>query len=317
MNRLLTRLSDGAFHTGEELGECIGLSRSGVWKRLQKLKTDCGLDVHAVPGKGYRLAQPLSLLDRARLEQSSSGLPWPVDVLDVVDSTSTEVYRRLAEGVRPPFAVIAEQQSAGKGRRGRQWVSPFGQNIYYSVAIEFSAGLEQLDGLSLTVGVAVLQALQSQGVEGLGLKWPNDVLIADRKVAGILRELHGDPADVCRAIIGVGINVNMRTTGLIDQPWTSLRNAGDHDFDRTELALRLTESLHACVVEHCRNGFRSLKTKWEEAHAWRGRDVALIAGNSKVSGVALGVDDRGALRLMGSDGERTYSGGELSLRLHS
>ncbi|GGK03910.1 bifunctional ligase/repressor BirA [Pseudomonas matsuisoli] len=284
---------------------------------MQQLKTDFGLDVHAVPGKGYRLAQPLRLLDRDQLAASQGRSAWPIDVLDVVDSTSTEVYRRLVAGARPPFAVIAEQQSAGKGRRGRQWISPFGQNIYYSVVMEFTSGLEALDGLSLTVGVAVLEALQSLGVEGLGLKWPNDLLIANRKVAGILIELHGDPADVCRAVIGVGINVNMRAADVIDQPWTSLSNACHRDFDRTELVLRLTESLHACVAEHRQGGFRALRSRWENAHAWRGEAVALLAGNSKMSGVALGVDDRGALRLMGPDGERSYSGGELSLRLDS
>lgn len=241
-------------------------------------------------------------------------MPWPILLKQVTDSTNTEVYRRLVAGDAPPFAVLAEQQSAGKGRRGRSWVSPYGQNIYYSLVVEFSGGVRQCEGLSLTVGVAVLETLRGLGIDSAGLKWPNDVLVSGRKVAGVLVELHGDMVDACRAIIGIGINVNMRVA-TVEQPWTSLRNESGREFDRTEVATRLTRNLDACLCRHRRHGFAGLRARWESGHAWTGREVVLSSGTQVVRGVARGVDDSGALRLSTEGGTFLYSGGELSLRL--
>jgi BirA family biotin operon repressor/biotin-[acetyl-CoA-carboxylase] ligase len=241
-------------------------------------------------------------------------LPWEVEIVNIIDSTNNEVYRRLAAGEPPPFGVAAEQQSAGKGRRGRPWVSPFGQNIYYSVVTELQ-GLQQLEGLSLTAGVAVIDALKAVGVTTAGLKWPNDVIIDDRKVAGVLVELHGDLSEYCRAVIGIGINVNMRETAAVDQPWTSLRNATGNNFNRSEVLLQLTKSLGACLELHACSGFQALKDRWEDMHVWAGREVILSSGAQITRGIALGVDRRGALRMQTSCGEQIFSGGELSLRL--
>ena len=121
------------------------------------------------------------------------------------------------------LVIVAEQQTAGRGRRGRAWVSP-GENLYYSLAITVG-GARELEGLSLVVGLAVLRALESLGVRDAGLKWPNDLLQGGKKIAGILLELSGDPADLCHVVIGIGINVNMKTVTDIGQPWTSLREA--------------------------------------------------------------------------------------------
>lgn len=313
MYELIALLSDGKFHSGNELGRRLDLTRAGIWKRLQHVK-DQGIEILAVPGKGYKLSQPLHLLDRAQLGAIKS--PWAVDSVELIDSTNAEISRRIARGERPPFAVVAEQQSGGRGRRGRAWASPFGENIYYSVAVELAGGSHRLDGLSLTVGVAVAETLLSIGVSDVRLKWPNDVLLAGRKVAGILIELHGDPMDICTAIIGIGINVNMQVTEAVDQPWSSLRLQTGRQWDRTDIAMELTDTLNACLATHSQEGFGgSLKNRWEALHAWRDQPVSLISGVHAQDGVARRVDERGALVIEIAGVEHAFSGGELSLRL--
>ena len=223
---------------------------------------------------------------------------------------------RLVDGGHAaPFLVLAEQQTAGRGRRGRKWVSPFAQNVYYSLVLRIEGGLRQLEGLSLVVGLAVLQALRESGAHGAALKWPNDVLVANKKIAGILLELVGDPADICHVVIGIGINVNMQKTEEVDQQWTSVRLETGSAVDRNHLVARLSTQLQDYLERHKESGFAALQGEWEQNHLWQGRQVSLIAGASRVDGEVLGVDRQGALRLNVDGIEKIYSGGELSLRL--
>lgn len=315
MKALLDLLSDGAFHSGEELGGVLGVSRSAVWKRLRKVAEELGLQVHAVRGRGYRLASPLSLLgDAASL---SAALGWPVRILPDVDSTNLEALRYLTMGqpsVREPLLILAEQQTAGRGRRGRPWVSPFGENLYLSLVLPVDGGARQLDGLSLSVGVAVQRALAGYGIQGLGLKWPNDVLVGGRKLAGILLELHGDPADKCAVVIGIGINVNMQSAD-VDQPWTSLRECTGDLASRRELALGVGLALKDCLALHVRGGFPLLRDEWQAAHLWQGRKAVLSSGAVRIEGRVCGVDAGGALLLESAGIVSAHNGGELSLRL--
>lgn len=313
MLKLLALLQDGRFHSGEALGAVLGVSRAAVWKQLQELQSTTGLVVHKIRGRGYRLASPVVLLDSDRLLDSSGGwAPW---VLEAVDSTNAEAFRRLESGVEPPFFVVAERQTAGRGRRGRQWVSPFAENIYYSLLVRVEGGAGQLDGLSLIIGLAVLAALRDQGVAGVGLKWPNDLLVSGRKIAGILLEISGDPADICHVVIGIGINVNMLNVDDIDQPWTSVRNELGKPIDRNILIGSLNGHLHHYMSGHFKYGFSGFRGEWDAAHLWQDREVSLTAGTQSIHGRVMGVDLRGALRLLVDGVERQFSGGELSLRL--
>jgi len=221
MLTLLKLLKDGRFHSGQALGAALGVSRSAVWKQLQQLEVEFGLVIHKVRGRGYQLASPLVLLSELEIAAATPSTSWPVHVYDSIDSTNAEALRLVGKGVVAPFVVVAERQTAGRGRRGRQWVSPFAENIYYSLLLRIDGGMRQLEGLSLVVGLAVLQALRELGIAGAGLKWPNDVLVDNKKIAGILLELVGDPADVCHVVLGVGINVDMQGADLVDQLWTS------------------------------------------------------------------------------------------------
>lgn len=317
MLELLKLLQDGRFHSGEALGARLGISRSAIWKQLQGLEAELGIEVFRVPGRGYRLSSPIILLDAGQISHGAGDLDWPITVDSSVDSTNAEIFRRLDAGARAPFVLLAERQTAGRGRRGRVWVSPFAENLYCSVVLRVDGGMSQVEALSLTVGLAVAKALQACGVDGARLKWPNDVLVDGRKISGILLELAGDPADVCHVVIGVGINVNMAVDApaVIDQPWTSVRQCLGRMLDRNELAAALLRQLRDCLSIHWQQGFSGVREEWEALHAWCGRPVALTAGSNATLGVVLGVDERGAIRLRVDGVDRSFSGGELSLRL--
>lgn len=315
MLTLLKLLKDGRFHSGEALGAALGVSRSAVWKQLQHLEAELNLPIHKVRGKGYQLASPLVFLSTEDIALHAPSLAWPVHISDSIDSTNAEALRLVDAGCAAPFLVLAEQQTAGRGRRGRKWVSPFAQNVYYSLVLRIEAGLRQLEGLSLVVGLAVMQALRELGVRGAGLKWPNDVLVGQKKIAGILLELVGDPADICHVVLGIGINVNMQRADEVDQQWTSVQLETGFPVDRNALVAQLGLQLQGYLDQHRKGGFVALQEEWEQNHAWQGRPVSLIAGVNQVDGVVLGVDRQGALRLDVDGVEKIYSGGELSLRL--
>ncbi|KRW70391.1 biotin--protein ligase [Pseudomonas sp. TTU2014-105ASC] len=313
MNRLLRLLQDGRFHSGRELGLALGVSRSAVWKHLQRIQSETGLPLYRVPGRGYRLAEPLSLFEHAKLEPRLKQYGWSLNLYDTIDSTNAEALRLLPDKDGEPFIVVAEAQTSGRGRRGRTWISPFGQNLYCSFALKVGGGTKQLAGMSLVVGLAVMQTLRRLGVEA-GLKWPNDLYVDGRKIAGILLELTGDPADLCHVVIGVGVNVNMVSAEGIDQPWTSIKEQVGM-VDRNELLLALTETLKQYLARHFDEGFSALRAEWEASHIWQGRNCTLSTGSSEYSGVVIGVDLQGGLRMTLDGCEHSFSGGELSLRL--
>ncbi|PTS81832.1 bifunctional biotin--[acetyl-CoA-carboxylase] synthetase/biotin operon repressor [Pseudomonas sp. HMWF032] len=317
MLSLLRLLQDGRFHSGEALGAELGVSRAAVWKKLQALQAELGLSVHKVRGRGYRLEAPLRLLDAQCLNVQDDGPGWQAYVVPSLDSTNAEALRLLPSSPALPFYVLAERQTSGRGRRGRSWVSPFGENIYYSLVLRIEGGMRQLEGMSLAVGLALLQVVRDHGVSSAGLKWPNDVLVGERKLAGILLELSGDPADVCHVVIGIGLNVNMLAaeSGTIGQAWTSMRVELGYQLDRNALVRALNRQLSRYLEVQLGDGFSALQDEWQRNHLWQLRPVALTAGSAPVEGVVLGVDQSGAIRLQVEGVERVFSGGELSLRL--
>lgn len=315
MLKLLNLLKDGRFHSGEALGAALGVSRSAVWKQLQHLESELNLSIHKVRGRGYQLASPLVLLDGAAIAGHAEAAPWPTFIHESIDSTNAEGMRLAANGQLAPFVVLAEQQSAGRGRRGRQWISPFAQNLYFSLVLRIDGGMRQLEGLSLVVGLAVMRTLQTFGVKNVGVKWPNDVLVDGQKITGILLELIGDPADVCHVVLGIGINVNMQANTQVDQRWTSMRRELGASVDRNHLVAVLGHHLEHELGRHRRYGFAAFQEEWEQAHLWQGRNVTLIAGATQVQGVVAGVDGQGGLRMRVDGVEKVFSGGELSLRL--
>lgn len=321
---LMRIFADGDFHSGEELGALLGVSRTAVWKQLQKLQESTGLAFESVKGRGYRLVGGLELLDRTLLEQALSSearnLLTELQLLDQVDSTNRLALSRAQEGVGRGAVFVAEQQSAGRGRRGRHWVSPFGRNIYCSVLWEFDGGAAALEGLSLAVGVAAARALQASGVESVALKWPNDVVWNGRKLAGILLEMAGDAAGRCQVVIGIGINVAMTESSqaaAIDQPWVDVRTAAGRAVSRNQLLADLLSALLPMLVRFETTGFAAVREEWMRLDSFAGREVAVHLGDRIVLGIAAGVSETGALLLDTPQGRQIFHGGEVSLRLQS
>lgn len=316
---LLARLSDGLFHSGERLGADLGLSRAAVWKQVERLKT-LGVEVHSVTGKGYRLPSALELLssdDMVRcLGVDSAQWQQNLAVLFSVDSTNTEVVRRMQSGAER-YVVVADHQSLGRGRRGRAWVSPLGANIYMSIGWSFQTGVAALEGLSLVVAVLVVRALRRCGFHGMTLKWPNDVLLDGRKLAGILLEVSGDLAGPCRVIIGIGMNVRMPggAAKQIDQPYTDLATNFGPKIDRNMIAASMIRELASGLEEFERTGFSTFHSLWDELDVYKGRMVELRAATFVTKGVVKGVDHSGGLILETDEGVKVMAGGELQTSL--
>jgi BirA family biotin operon repressor/biotin-[acetyl-CoA-carboxylase] ligase len=318
---LLPLLANGEFHSGQDLAEALGVSRTAVWKQLNKLEV-LGLEIESVKGRGYRIPGGVDLIDvqrvRAGLDPETVALMTEFAVHQVIDSTNMELMRRIEQGGRSGMVCTAEQQSAGRGRRGRQWVSPFARNLYLSAAWEFTQGAAALEGLSLAVGVAVAEALRHCGVSTLQLKWPNDLLHDGEKLGGVLLEMVGDATGACQVVIGIGLNVSMPDAAAraIDQPWTDVATiAGDDAPSRNELLSALLNRLLPLLHNYEREGFGRWRDAWQALDAHAGKSVVLTTGEERLAGIARGVDQRGALQLETSLGIQSIYGGEISLRV--
>lgn len=230
-------------------------------------------------------------------------------------------------GIDTGEICLAERQTAGRGRLGRRWVSPFGRNIYLSILWRYALAPAQLGGLSLACGVAVAQALHSLGIEGIGLKWPNDVHWQRRKLAGLLLEVAGEAQGPSRVVVGVGINLGLRAADAeaIDQPWVDLTEVcGGHGSSRDvpvrnvpsrhSLAAALIDHLTATLSRYADAGLAPFLDDWRALDAYNGELAVLIAGQQRIQGRYRGIDSQGNLRLDTAEGQRTFAAGEVSLR---
>ena len=316
-HQLLQVLADGHFHSGETLAKAMGVTRAAVWKKVHALEK-VGLAVFRVPGRGYRLADPLQLLDaqaiRAALPAATRARLAELTVLDQVGSTNSW----LAERPGDPAVCFAEFQSAGRGRRGRAWVSPFASNIYMSLGWSFAEWPQGFTALGMVAAIAAVRALKSLGVEGAGIKWPNDLVAGGRKLAGVLVDIQGEPPRATRAIVGVGLNVRMPAVAAteIDQPWMDLATLTEGDPpERNRLAAALIDSLFTALDEFAHAGFAAFSADWQALDLVAGRAVALHSHEQTVTGVAAGVDEQGALLLRTAHGVKRFVSGDVSLRI--
>lgn len=316
---LLPLLANGEFRSGQDLADILGVSRTAVWKQVNRLTEESGLLIESVKGKGYRIPGGIDLLDASQVTSAMStrahGLMTRLEILDSVDSTNAEIMRRSEQC--SGLVCTAEQQTAGRGRRGRHWVSPYASNLYLSLLWEFGQGATALEGLSLAVGVAVARALQSCDVSTVELKWPNDVLYEGAKLGGILLEMNGDVAGACRVVIGVGLNVAMPATAseAIDQAWTDINTITESRHPGRNLLLAaLLDELLPMVADFEQQGFAHWRDDWLSLDAFAEEPVILDTGTVQMGGIARGVDERGALLLETESGVQTVFGGEISLR---
>lgn len=323
--RLLHILADGGVHSGETLGATLGVSRAAVWKQIQAMEA-LGINVESVRGAGYCLPGGMSLLCESRimdeLQLLGGGLHSCLScrVHSQIDSTNEYILKLIRSGgVGHAKVCLAELQTAGRGRRGRQWQSPYGRNMYLSMGWRFERGVAAMEGLSLAIGVAVCRALKRHFDLAAELKWPNDVLVAGRKLGGILLEVAGDLSGECYVVAGVGLNVAMPkpAAAAIDQPWVDVAScvAGDLLVDRNQLAAVLLSELSVVLDDYEQQGFSAYRQEWQSHCPHIGSLVQLSSHSNTLLGEMVGVDDTGAL-LLSIDGEiKSYSGGELSLRV--
>lgn len=318
-NTLLNLLADGSFHSGEVLAEQLGVSRTAVWKQVRRAQEN-GYPIETVKGKGYRLEGGLDLLSGSAV---LGGLPEDIRrriellVLDETDSTNAEIARG-AHGWSPGKVpvCVADMQREGRGRRGRRWHSPRGENLYLSLGLAFQGGFSILDGLSLVVGVAVADALEESGVVNPGLKWPNDIFIGDAKLGGILIELRGELEEgQIQVIAGIGMNVHMTDAGELNQSWTSLDRLGG-DWQRNALAAVILRHLLLAIDVFQNEGFQGFRDSWQARDIFAGR--SLIATHGEIRGIGRGIDESGHYLLESPDGGiHAVRAGEISLRVAS
>ena len=320
MEKLLALLSDGEFHSGENLGSTLGMTRAAIWKKL-KLLEELGLRVDSVRGKGYRLGTGIELLDKNKIEACiEDDMRHRVAIHTSLKTGSTnDLVREVAVPDKLNFC-LAEYQTSGRGRRGRDWVNPFGSTICLSALWKVNEGTASLEGLSLAVGLAVLKALESSGGSGLRLKWPNDILWKSpqgyKKLCGILLEVHGDPTGECEVIIGIGINVALSAEQLenIGQPAADLNRVCGSVVSRNRVVGSVVNVLGRMLESYEHGGFGLFREEWQRHDAFAGQTITLDASGRKVTGIARGVNEQGGLLLETASGMMTFNGGEVSLR---
>jgi BirA family biotin operon repressor/biotin-[acetyl-CoA-carboxylase] ligase len=320
---LLRLLADGRLHSGEWLARELGVSRAAVWKGIERLRMR-GIDVQALPRRGYCLPNAVELLDERQIRHAIDPERAPrvprIELLFDVDSTNS----RLLGAAPPPYGCasvcLSELQHAGRGRRGRSWIAPFGGSIVLSLGWAFSAAALASPSLSLAVGVAVARALARAGATGVALKWPNDIWLGDRKIGGVLLELRAEASGPAYVVIGVGLNVWLPPAVRSQLESTGVRVAAVADGcaalpSRNTLAGAIIDELLSMLVQFESEGFAPFRRAWEALDALRDRPARVLAGDHAVSGTARGVDAQGALRLEREGRIHEFVSGEVSLRL--
>ncbi len=320
---LIRALASGEFVSGQEVGNQLGISRTAISTHVKAL-INMGLDIFSVTGKGYKLAQPLYLLNKNKIllfmshevTASKNNLTPEIEVHSLIDSTNDYLMRRLPNQLTQGQVCLAEYQSAGRGRRGRQWVSPFGSQIYLSMYWYLEQGLYAAMGLSLLSALAVSDAVFAVSGVQVQLKWPNDIYIDGVKLAGILIDLDGQALEPSHSVIGIGLNLDMPAEAAqkIDQRWTDLQSHSETKIDRNALSAQLISCLHARLQQHQSEGLITMLDEWHAHDVYLNKRVKLLTGERITKGICRGINNQGAL-LLEIDGQiKPIYGGEVSLR---
>nr|WP_154247450.1 bifunctional biotin--[acetyl-CoA-carboxylase] ligase/biotin operon repressor BirA [Kangiella sp. HZ709] len=313
LSQIIQLLSDGQCHSGQKLAEELEVSRAYVWKLIQQLQ-EYGLELESVSGKGYLWQSPSALLDSKKFIMALGALNISHEYDFLMDSTN----QRLKEKFKDKHLVITEYQTAGRGRRGRNWQSPLATNLYFSYGWKTEQPVQQLGGLSLVVGISIVEALDIMGFEKLQLKWPNDVRVEQQKLAGILVELTGDAAGDLEVIIGIGLNVNMQSQQeTIEQEWTSLANLSGRSIDRQAILVFVLKQLQINLKLFEQEGFAAFQQSWNQYDESFNKRVEVHQSNGVLHGTAKGVNKSGALLLEYNNEIKPIFAGEVSLKVEA
>jgi BirA family biotin operon repressor/biotin-[acetyl-CoA-carboxylase] ligase len=312
---ILRQLSHDEFRSGEEVARGLGISRTSVHNAVRAAE-GLGLHVQAVRGRGYRLAKAVSWLDAESLAAPLASRGIHLELHAALDSTNAHLLAQAHGGGRHKSLVVAEWQGQGRGRRGRTWLTGLGGGLMFSLLWRFSRPAGELSGLSLVVGLSLVRTLRSLGLLRAAVKWPNDILVGEAKLAGVLIELAGDVLGPSAAVIGVGVNVlgSDAWGATVGQPITDLE-AQLGVVDRNFLLERVLHGLDTDLARFDAEGFAPFRGDWEALHAHQNQAVHLLNGlGHRISGQAVGVDDSGALLLANEQGVQRFHSGEVSLR---
>lgn len=311
--KLTNILSDGEYHDGNTLGDTLSMTRSAVWKAIKKLE-NFNIEIHSIKGKGYALLEPLILLDSKKIKKQIKH-KVELSVLESVGSTNT--YLQQFKQSNTIKICIAEQQTQGKGRLGREWFSPFGKNIYMSLLYHFKKDISELSGLSLVMSLAIMKTLRQAGVtEKLSMKWPNDLLYAEKKISGTLIEIQAETNGLCHAYIGVGINVNMMhdMRNEVTQPWTSIQKVINQHTDRNVLSASLINCLLDYLHRFELHGLQHFLEEWKEADCLTNKMIEVKNVRENTKGKVVGINEQGHLLLQLLDGSlHAFSSGDTTI----
>lgn len=307
----LRQLDAGHFTSGEAIAERLGISRASVSTTLAQAET-YGIALERRHGLGYRLGRPIEWLDAAAIQaELAPASSFSVEVLEQSESTN----RALLAAPQHGRVLVTEWQSGGRGRMGRKWLGTLGGSLLFSLAWTFPNGPAQLAGLPLAVGAALARAIEAAGVREIGLKWPNDLLLPQGKVGGILIEMQGDALGPAHVVIGIGLNLYLpEGVGPLDQPAAALEGNG-LQIGRNALLGCILAELERTLPRFAAEGFAPLRGEWEAHHAWHGQPAQVHLPDGRlVQGIIQGVSDEGALRLQVEGQTRLIHSGDVSLR---
>jgi len=317
-------LCDGEFHSGTNLGEQLHCSRSAIWKAIKGLKEEFNVTIFSVRGRGYCLNSPVELLNseqiHTQLSENSRNVINKIELFFNIDSTNeyliseTKLNKYNHTGCRVCFA---EYQYNGKGRRGKQWVSPMGGNLYCSISWHFNKSFQEIAGLSLAVSVGITMLLDELGVKELELKWPNDVLWQGKKLVGVLLEMHGESSGPCTTVIGIGVNYNMSKSNVdIDQPWCDLNSILKTLPARNNFAAKLIDKLITTIQLFDDKGLDAFLELWRSYDVLQNKSIMIKKLDSIEHGIARGIDHSGALLVEQSGVVSALYSGDVSIRLN-
>lgn len=315
--QLIKELASGNFVSGQAIGELLGISRAAVSKHIKGIQ-EMGLDVYSVTGKGYRFSEPLVLLDKTKIIENldTNHLDTKLDVQTIIDSTNSYLVRRIPNQLKQGQVCVAEFQQAGRGRRGRQWISPFGSHVYMSMYWHLEQGLAAAMGLSVVAALAVSDAINLLYNVQVELKWPNDIYLNGVKLAGILIDLEGQALEPCHSVIGIGLNINMpeKSAKDITQKWTDLQSHTREHIDRNELIAVIINCLRNRLMQHQTSGLNTMLDDWHKQDVYLNKPVKLLTGDKETLGTCKGINTQGALLLEVAGKVKPIFGGEVSLR---
>jgi BirA family biotin operon repressor/biotin-[acetyl-CoA-carboxylase] ligase len=302
----ILRKETGKLVSGAVLGRSLGVSRTAVWKRVNRLRVK-GYRIESIRSEGYRFVSAPDLFLPEEIGNGLKTLTFArrVHCLESTDSTNRVASDLAGQGAEEGELVIADTQTRGRGRLGRSWISPPKSNLYFSLILRPSIIPSAIAQITLMAAVSLSESLSKQTALPVRIKWPNDLWVNGKKAAGILTEMSGEMDRVRHVVLGVGININMPKEELppdLRRLATSLSIEAGRTFSRVRLLQGILEALEKDYLFFCKDGFQSFQERWMKASIKSGHPVHVQMPHREISGRVLGINNQGYLQVETKDG---------------